>query len=161
MTDRKENGQFGKGRSGNPSGRPRKLGRSRSTPGYRADVLEVGRMMVSTTNRETGEVEEISMVKAAMMALGRKALSGHAPSAKAFLDKYAEAARINGELTELHFGLLSETARLELENEKLRSMLPQQRGGVVEVSVDPERWARLVGAKVEAWQDRKGSVEPR
>ena len=161
MTDRKKNGQFEKGRSGNPRGRPSKRQVTHRTPaGYRVAMLEVGATRVSMLDRETGETIETSLLRANMLALGRKGASGHAPSAKAFLDKYFEAAGVHGELTQLHRHLLEENARLELQVERLQAMLPKG-GGVMQVEVPHEEWQRLVGAKEEAWRDRKVDVNPR
>ena len=161
MTDRKHNGQFEKGRSGNPRGRPSKRQTTHRTPaGYRVAMLEVAAMPVSMIDRETGEPIEISLLKANMLALGRKGAAGHAPSAKAFLEKHYEAAGVHGELTQLHRYLMEENARLELQVEQLLAKLPKG-GGVVHADVLEEDWMRLVNAKEEAWRDRKVDVNPR
>ncbi|ANC52523.1 hypothetical protein A4249_01785 [Brevundimonas sp. GW460-12-10-14-LB2] len=132
-----------------------------TTAGYRLAMLEVGAMTVPMVDKATGKIDEISLVRANMIALGRKGASGHAPSAKAFLEKHAEAAGIHGELTELHRHLLRENARLEILVDHLESQISQRRGGVIHYEVPEDQWMRLAGAKEEKWRNRKISVEPK
>lgn len=161
-TKAKKSGRFEKGRSGNPSGRPSKRRMTHNTTaGYRLAMLEVGAMTVPMVDKATGKIDEISLVRANMIALGRKGASGHAPSAKAFLEKHAEAAGIHGELTELHRHLLRENARLEILVDHLESQISQRRGGVIHYEVPEDQWMRLAGAKEEKWRNRKISVEPK
>lgn len=161
-TKTKKSGRFEKGQSGNPSGRPSKRRVTHNTTaGYRLAMLEVGAMTVPMVDKATGEIDEISLVRANMIALGRKGASGHGPSAKAFLEKHAEAAGIHGELTELHRYLLRENARLEILVEHLESQISQRRGGVIHYEVPEDQWMQLAGAKEEKWRNRKISVEPK
>lgn len=160
MEKRDRKGQFRKGVSGNPRGRPTKRQTTHRTPaGYRATLLEVGAMPVPYVDRETGESGEMSLVRANMLALGRKGAGGHAPSAKAFLEKHFEAARVNGELTQLHRYLLEENSRLELEVERLRELIPNQSGGVL--TLPEEVWRERARQKEEQWKNRKVDVNPR
>lgn len=157
----KKSGRFEKGRSGNPRGRPSKRRVTHNTTaGYRFTVLDVGATKVPAIDKATGEIEEITLVRANILALGLKGASGHAPSAKAFLEKHAEAAGIHGELTELHRHLLKENARLEILVEHLESQISQRRGGVIHYEVPEDQWMQLAGAKEEKWRNRKISVEP-
>lgn len=157
MAERNTKGQFEKGRSGNPNGRPSKRQTTHRTPaGYRATMLEVAAMPVPTVDRATGEVGEISLLRANMMALGKKGASGHAPSAKAFLEKHFEAAGVHGELTQLHRHLLEENSRLELQVEQLKALLPSNAGGVV----SQEEWQAHARQKEENWRRRTTSVNP-
>ena len=159
MAVRNDKGQFEKGRSGNPRGRPSQKQTTHRTPaGYRATMLEVAAMPVAFVDRETGEVGEVSLLRANMMALGRKGAGGHAPSAKLFLEKNFEAAGVHGELTQMHRYLLEENSRLELQVEQLQARLPQGVGGVL--VVPDEEWKERARQKEENWRQRKISVNP-
>lgn len=118
-------------------------------------------MTVPIVDKATGEIEEMSFVRANMIALALKGASGHTPSSKAFLEKYTEAAGIHGELTELTHFLFRENARLELLVDHLQSQMPKGRGGVVHYEVPEDQCMQLVGAKEEKWRNRKISVEPK
>ena len=159
MAVRNDKGQFEKGRSGNPRGRPSQKQTTHRTPaGYRATMLEVAAMPVAFVDRETGEGGEVSLLRANMMALGRKGAGGHAPSAKLFLEKNFEAAGVHGELTQMHRYLLEENSRLELQVEQLQARLPQGVGGVL--VVPDEEWKERARQKEENWRQRKISVNP-
>lgn len=159
MLDRNEQGRFQKGVSGNPRGRPPKRQTTHRTPaGYRATMLEVAATPVPFVDRETGEHGEMSLLRANMLALGRKGASGHAPSAKAFLEKHFEAAGVHGELLQLHRYLLEENSRLELQVEKLQARLPKHSGGVLQLS--EEEWRERARQKEEQWRNRTASVDP-
>jgi hypothetical protein len=158
MTKRSQNGRFEKGQSGNPRGRPPKRAMTTHTThsGYRATMLEVAAMPVPYVDRETGETGEISLLRANMIALGRKGAAGHAPSAKLFLEKHFEAAGVHGELLQLHRYLLEENARLELQVERLSELVPGRVTGVV----TKEEYEQLADAKARAWRERRISVNP-
>lgn len=158
MEERNEKGQFRKGQSGNSRGRPPKRRPvTHTTPaGYRATMLEVAAMPVPFVDRETGETGEISLLRANMIALGKKGASGHAPSAKLFLEKHFEAAGVHGELLQLHRYLLEENARLELQVERLSELVPGKITGVVTT----EEYEKLADAKARAWRERRSSVNP-
>ena len=159
MAVRNDKGQFEKGRSGNPRGRPSQKQTTHRTPaGYRATMLEVAAMPVAVVDRETGEVGEVSLLRANMIALGRKGAGGHAASAKLFLEKNFEAAGVHGELTQLHRYLMEENSRLELQVEQLQARLPQGVGGVYEIPA--EEWHERARQKEENWRQRKISVDP-
>lgn len=161
MDEVKKDGRFKPGQSGNPRGRPPKRKTThRTSAGYRATMLEVGAMPVQVKDKMTGETQEISLQRANMLSLGHKGASGHAPSAKLFLEKQAEAIGIHGELTELFRHLMQENARLTLTVERQAELL-NRNGGVVNFEPSEEEWMRLAGVMEENWKSRKVSVEPK
>lgn len=79
--------QFRKGTSGNPKGRP-KGAKNKAPRDIEARLLALieEEAYRDITFREGGRLVEVPLVQAVMRATGMKALTGHAPSAKHFMD---------------------------------------------------------------------------
>ena len=79
--------QFRKGTSGNPKGRP-KGAKNKAPRDIEARMLALieEEAYRDITVREGGRLVEVPLVQAVMRATGMKALTGHAPSAKHFMD---------------------------------------------------------------------------
>lgn len=117
-TIRAENGQFKKGHSGNPGGRPRsKNQRALSCRQYRRDVLAVTEEMVSV--RSGGGTTLVPFHVANLLAIRAKASQGHAPSQRHIDKLHREAIKEHEEV-----------------NRKQALMLEQREAQAVSKSVD-------------------------
>jgi hypothetical protein len=158
--DRDTRGQFVKGVSGNPKGRPRKLEhRHRYPDANRATAFEVAEHMVSYIDRD-GTPAEMTAYQAILMSQVRKAMTGHTPSARLLMGHFEKAAAIHSELTQMQRQLFMENLELREQLETYRELYPPVTHGVVHklpdgtVTSDP----RLAREKqVEAERDRLAS----
>jgi hypothetical protein len=89
-------GQFQKGTSGNPKGRPKKDARSISDRQIRSDIIEVLEEEVTVT--QNGKKKKIAKGKAIMQQLTNKALKGEFRAIKLSLDVYTNAVAKHQEL---------------------------------------------------------------
>jgi hypothetical protein len=84
---REANGQWPKGTSGNPKGRPRKRERSYLPRQFVSDILALSEELI-TIKTEQG-VEKMPVIQIALKQLIRKAMSGHGPSLRKLLDMHS------------------------------------------------------------------------
>lgn len=78
--------RFGKGKSGNPKGRPREPKRLFAPRQVRRDILSITEAPV-TLQTSDGEIT-VPTVVAVLMVARKKALSGHGPSIRLLLDRH-------------------------------------------------------------------------
>ncbi|WP_324750987.1 DUF5681 domain-containing protein [Sphingomonas sp. LY54] len=127
---RNPDGTFPKGVSGNPDGRPKKEKPRHRMPAHnRAVVFEVAESPVQAKIGD--ESVEVSAYRGVMMALAKKAMSGHTPSARLFLQELRTAAAVNGEQNSLTAWLFEEQERMQAELDRLHAILPKFNGGVM------------------------------
>jgi len=92
---REANGQWPKGTSGNPKGRPRKRERSYLPRQFVSDILALSEEQI-TIKTEQG-VEKMPVIQIALKQLIRKAMRGHGPSLRKLLDLHFEALNMHME----------------------------------------------------------------
>ena len=103
---RKANGQFAKATSGNPKGRPRKRERSYLPRQLVADILAITEEII-TIKTERG-VEKVPAIEVALKQLRRKAMAGHGPSLRKFIDIHADAQEQHLEKHKEKFSILDD-----------------------------------------------------
>ena len=109
---RKANGQFNKGFTGNPKGRPRKRERTYLPRQLVADILALTEEII-TIKTERG-VEKVPAIEVVLKQLRRKAISGHGPSLRKFVDLHSGALEMHMEKHTKYFSMLDnyETERV-------------------------------------------------
>ena len=144
------NGRFPKGHSGNPKGRPRKLpSRHRLPASNRMTAFEVGEMQISIN----GGSESTTLYRGVLISMGQKALAGHAPSQKAFLERIDRAAAAYGDSHALIQFLFRETAKLEGLVDAYEDRARASKKGVLVLS--QEEWDERTAALNQRWEERK------
>ena len=83
--------QFKKGVCTNPRGRPRKEERSYTLRQSRRDILRVGNN--PTVIKTEKGIKKITLIEAILLRVASKALAGHGPSTRYFLEEYSAALR--------------------------------------------------------------------
>lgn len=105
---RKTNGQFNKGFTGNPKGRPCNRERSFIPRQLRRDILGVTE---STTAIRTEKGKKtVSLIEAIIMRTVNKALAGHGPSIRMVMDWHRDAITMH---SRMHGGRFQELERIE------------------------------------------------
>jgi hypothetical protein len=156
-------GRFAPGSTGNPNGRPRKHRQSMRYPHHIGEVITNVAETVVSAKDGAGDRVEVNATVAVMTALRNKALAGHAPSMRFYL----QTVRQNTNWNEDH---MIEMGRMARENRMLREQLgelakliPSFKGhGVVTVmpdgSVYPSAWIKPDGSAPEdvlpLWQEK-------
>ena len=150
----KPNGRFVKGQSGNPLGRPRKVPRTHRLPSSnRVTAFEVAEMPLLMTSPGGGEPETTTFYRGVLIAMAKKALSGHAPSQRAFLDQIEKAAAAYGDSHALVQFLFREMAKLETLNDQYEATAIARKTGVL--VVDQEEWDRRTLELNRKWEERR------
>lgn len=127
--ERKADGTFAPGVSGNPNGRPKKQPQRLRMPAkLRNVVFEVAEAPVKVKLSD-GDME-VSSYRAVMLALRNEALKGKVGAQRAFLAELEKASAVHGQQTELVTFFASEAERLEKELDYYRSLMPEIDGGV-------------------------------
>jgi hypothetical protein len=121
---RRSNGQFPKGKSGNPKGRPRKKIRHSIPDPNRRAIFRIAERVVPVTIN--GKTEELTLFEASVFQLGLQGAKGDKSAAKLFVEAVNRAAKENGDNHEFTRMLLQEVNDQrkvveELVAERLRS----------------------------------------
>jgi len=140
MEERKANGQFSKGVSGNPNGRPRRREPDHSLPAAnRRAIFEIANTPVEVTIR--GKKVTKTLYEATMLHLGKAAAHGDLQAGKLFARYVHDAARedLTMRLSNLRHREYVEGLETELDELRRRS----GRHGVVVVPLAVAEDARL------------------
>lgn len=117
---RKKDGTFRKGVSGNPGGRPpKKPHRHRLPHENRRTVFEVAEASVQVRVGE--ELTDASVYQGVLMSLAKKAMSGHTPSARLFLEEVRSSAYANNEQVSFFTRLLRDHQQALRELDELKA----------------------------------------
>lgn len=128
--ERKADGTFAPGVSGNPNGRPRKQPQRLRMPAKLRNVaFEVAEAPVKVRTAEGPA--EVSSYRAVMLALLNEALKGKVGAQRAFLAELEKASAVHGQQTEFVAYLASENAKLDKELAFYKSLMPEANGGVL------------------------------
>lgn len=128
MTDseRNANGQFAKGHTGNPNGRPPKVvPRHRLPHVNRRTIFEVAEMRVPMRSKDGTDLGEVSIYRGVMLALGQKAMEGNIAAQRLFLQHVNEAASVHGPLMQYTASLMKDNDRLREDIDTLRAIFPK------------------------------------
>ncbi len=154
-------GQFEKGRSGNPKGRPKGSGKRRDgaaiPPSLDEIVLAESAREVALVDK-TGKIERVPMKTAAVKAMVAKAARGNNPATRILLERLCAAERHTaatspGGMSELVAGVALLTNALVLE-EKVGPHFPAGLPRADEIAIDfargEVRLRRPIGFEAEA-----------
>ncbi len=134
---RNENGTFRPGVSGNVNGRPKKGSEKARFPQHFRDMIrEVGEEKITLTRG--GEEITLSAAKAILLTLRNKALTGHVPSLRLYLQLSMDNAEHEWRhiLGMLHWKDIA--GEVLEENKELRAKIPKrQTNGVVHYTPSP------------------------
>ena len=158
--ERKSDGTFAKGTTGNPKGRPRKWKPNHGFPhDNHKTAIEIAEMTVSMTI--DGQVEETTAYRASMLALARMAMSGDLRAIKMFRAEVHAAAAGNVHQHALTQNLLALLDEQEKELNMLRKHFPKFTGsGVVTLDQDgnmvPNGWMQSIRKldELDTWEKR-------
>jgi hypothetical protein len=124
-------GQFKKGVSGNPRGRPRKAERSLTRRQIRRDFLRIVETLM-TVRTEKGS-KKVTVIEAIILRAVGKALAGHGPSMRWVMKWYSDQVDEHSRAHRRKFDLLEEAETImvfhpeEGETEMMRAYLTQMR----------------------------------
>jgi hypothetical protein len=120
MTNRKRDGTFKAGSSGNPRGRPPKLARDPKLPAARRDaIFRVADRLIPVTI--DGKTEKISIFEACVLQLGRAGASGNRISAKDFIQMALATSETDLARRLASLNAIERMNSVEAENERLRA----------------------------------------
>lgn len=154
MTDIvKPSGRFVKGQSGNPAGRPPKPPTRHRIPATnRMIAFEVAEMPITIKDRNGGS-EITTGYRGVILAMMHKALGGHAPSQKLFLEYTDRAAAAYGDNHALIQFLFRYAARLEGLVDAYEKRAEATKTGVL--VLPQEEWDRRTAELNRLWEERK------
>lgn len=128
--NRRKDGTFARGVSGNPNGRPRKqAARIRMPASVRRAIFEVAEMPVDVRGPE-GPMET-TVAKAVLQRMASDALKGNAAAQWRFMTLLNDAASRHNEQIGYVQEIAADNERLHARIDYLTSLMPQVEGGVM------------------------------